>query len=75
MEVHGERWEQAVVKGSTLRRRSRKATTAVHLSFKEFEAVHLPFHLPIAPMLFHCGGYRFIVAFDSGDEALQFGDL
>jgi hypothetical protein len=45
------------------------------LSFKEFEAVHLPFHLPIAPMLFHCGGYRFIVAFDSGDEALQFGDL
>ena len=33
--------------------------------------MHLPFHLSIAPMLFHCGGDRFIIALDSYDEALQ----
>jgi hypothetical protein len=37
--------------------------------------VDLPLYLSIAPVLLHGRGYRFIIAFDSGDEALQFGDV
>ena len=35
----------------------------------------LPLYLSIAPMLLHCRGDSFIVAFDSGGEPLQFGDV
>ena len=35
----------------------------------------LPLDLSIAPVLLYCRGDSFIVAFDSGDEALQFGDF
>ena len=49
----------------------RETATTVHLPFQQFDAVHLPFNLTIAPVLGYGCLHGVVIALNAGNESIQ----
>jgi hypothetical protein len=71
----GRTWGSLASEGQHASAQEQETATAVHLPLEELEPVHLTFDLAVAPGLSYRRDDGVVIAFDSGNEALQLRDI